>query len=122
MRETGPVHVPFLVGAAIILAAGAGLRYPGGTLLTPSSPGYSFTHNFLSDLGMTVAYNGRPNMIGAALFALSLLTLVVVFGRSAFGFIRHYRAVPSARPWAVAASGLVLLACAAFAADVGRLM
>jgi len=116
MRGTEPVHVPSFVGVAVAFAAAAGICYPGGTLLTRSSAGYSLTENFLSDLGMTVAYNGRPNMLGAMLFTLSLLLLVVVFGRSILGFVRHYRGVPRARAWAVAAAVLVPLACAAFAA------
>jgi hypothetical membrane protein len=44
------------VTAAAAIAVGAALRYPGGTALDATTPGYSLSRNFLSDLGMTVAY------------------------------------------------------------------
>ena len=105
-----------MIGAAIALAVGAGLRYPGGTLLDPTSSGYSLTHNFLSDLGMTVAYNGQANKLGATLFSLSLLGLVAGFGMTLAGLLRQYLAVPASRRWAIAAALLCPLACLAFAA------
>jgi hypothetical protein len=46
--------------------------YPGGTSRDPSTIGYSPFQNFLSDLGMTVAFDGRPNRGGALLFVASL--------------------------------------------------
>ena len=52
---------------ALILGAGAMARYPGGTPLDHTTERYSFSRNFLSDLGMTVAYDGRANLLGAAL-------------------------------------------------------
>jgi hypothetical membrane protein len=56
------------VGFASVLAIGAMTRYPGGTVLDRTSPGYSLSRNFLSDLGMTVAYDRLPNRLGAGLF------------------------------------------------------
>ena len=62
------------------LAAGAIIRYPGGTPLDRATAGYSFAANFLSDLGMTVAHNGESNRRGGMLFVASLLTLVIGLG------------------------------------------
>ena len=67
-------------GVATVLAIGSGLRYPGGTFRDHATSGYSITHNFLSDLGMTVAHDGEPNRLGALLFVLSLTILVVGMG------------------------------------------
>ncbi len=59
------------------------LTYTGGSVTDPSAPGYSFTHNFLSNLGMLTAESGRPNWISAILFFLALAlagaALVVFF-------------------------------------------
>jgi len=44
---------------AALLGFGAMVRYPGGDPLASSAMRYSLTRNFLSDLGMTVGYNGR---------------------------------------------------------------
>ena len=47
--------------AAATLAAGiAMLLYPGGTARDRDTVAYSVTRNFLRDLGMTVAWDGRP--------------------------------------------------------------
>ena len=37
------------------------LAYPGSTYRDSLSPGYSFTQNFLSDLGRTVSFSGEVN-------------------------------------------------------------
>jgi len=55
----------WIVGIAVVLAIVSMLLYPGGTTLDPSPRGYSRWQNFLSDLGMTVAYDHRPNRLGA---------------------------------------------------------
>jgi hypothetical membrane protein len=102
------------VVAAIALAVGAMLRYPGGTPHDRASSGYSLSQNFLSDLGMTVAYDGRRNVVGAALFVLSLLLLVVGLGGCLLAFVRLYARSPRARRWARAAGVVGMLAAAAF--------
>lgn len=82
----------------VIVAAGSAgtsmLQYPGGTPLDSSTRGYSISQNFLSDLGMTVAYNGQSNGLGAALFVLSLLLLVVGLGGTAVSIVRHLASNP----------------------------
>jgi len=102
-----------LVAAA--LGAGAMARYPGGTAHDRSSVGYSLSRNFLSDLGMTVAYNGAPNRLGSALFVASLLLLVVGLGASVWTIVAVLRRERASRQWAMLAGMLMLLACVAFA-------
>lgn len=103
------------VGFASALAIGARARYPGGTVLDPASPGYSLSHNFLSDLGMTVAYDRLPNRLGAGLFVVSLLALVVGLGHAVTVIARHLSRHPASRRWARSAAVSGLLACVAFA-------
>src|SRR5580765_6821526 len=80
------------VTVATAFAVAAALRYPGGTPLDSTTAGYSLSRNFLSDLGMTVAYNHEPNQLGAAFFVASLLLLVVGLG-SVVGVIARFLAV-----------------------------
>jgi hypothetical membrane protein len=66
------------VAIALLAAITSGLLYPGGTVLDASTRGYSFTHNFLSDLGSTVAFNDGRNTVGALLFDVAIIVAVVV--------------------------------------------
>jgi hypothetical protein len=112
--------LPVLGRASIALAsvfgAGAILRYPGGDPLDRLGSGYSPTRNFLSDLGMTVAYNGGSNRLGASLFAASLLLLTVGSGLILVHVGRELS--NNARSgWFVRAAGIaIVLSCAAFGA------
>ena len=103
------------VGLASALAIGSMTRYPGGTALDPASPGYSLSRNFLSDLGMTVAYDRLPNRLGAGLFVVSLLVLVVGLGHAVTAIARNLSGHPASRRWARSAAVSSLLACVAFA-------
>ena len=102
------------VGLGNALALGAMLRYPGGTTLDAASAGYSMSRNFLSDLGMTVAYNRQPNKLGASLFVASLLLLIVGLGHCLAAIIRLHWVDPASRRWARAAAVCGLFACVAF--------
>jgi hypothetical membrane protein len=102
------------VAIAVALTIGSMLRYPGGTALDPASRGYSLWRNFLSDLGMTVAWDRRPNALGAALFVASLGILVLGLGGCLVGVVRVYSTSNSARRFARAAAAVGLLVCAAF--------
>lgn len=115
MRHTPFTVAPKAVGFAVVLALGSMARYPGGTALNHSSQGYSLSGNFLSDLGMTVAYGGQRNILGALLFVLSLGTLVVGLGNCLFGLVRLCAQEPRARPVAYLAAAIGLLVCLAFA-------
>ena len=102
----------------IVLAALLGLcamvRYPGGDSLHPSTMRYSLTRNFLSDLGMTVAYNGQSNRVGAVLFATSLLVLVASILIILADLVGRIASTASARISARAAGFVGLLTAAAF--------
>ncbi len=103
------------VTAAAAIAVAAAFRYPGGTALDTTTPGYSLSRNFLSDLGMTVAYNHEPNRLGAAFFVVSLLLLVVGLG-SVVGVIARFLALDAeSRRWARLAAVALLAVCVAFA-------
>jgi hypothetical protein len=99
---------------AVVLTLGSMIRYPGGTSLDAAAQGYSPSRNFLSDLGMTVAYNQQPNKLGAGLFVLSLITLVVGLGGCLAGLVRLYSTSARARRLARGAAAVGFLVCAAF--------
>ena len=96
-----------------VLAVAAIFIYPGGTFRDHSTQGYSLSHNFLSDLGMTVAHDGKVNTVGAILFVASLCTLVFGLGGALVGLIRLY-STPTARRLARASGVVALLVCSAF--------
>lgn len=62
------------VGCALflVLSTLAMPFYAGGTPTNPNARGYSFFHNFFSDLGRTQSYDGRSNLVSAVLFAVAL--------------------------------------------------
>jgi hypothetical membrane protein len=74
--------------------------YPGGTLLDESTHGYSFTHNFLSDLGSTVSLNYKRNLPSAVLFDAGTLIGVGVLAGTFIGTIRLLSTEPRARLFA----------------------
>ena len=53
--------------------------YPGSTYLNNLSSGYSFTQNFLSDLGRTLTFSGEVNSLSSQLFNMSLVLAGGVF-------------------------------------------
>ena len=108
-------RVRWTVALAFALVVVAMLRYPGGTPLDASTKGYSMSRNFLSDLGMTVAYNRQPNALGASFFVVSLFLLILGLGSGLAAIIRLHWAAPASRRWARAAAACGLFACAAFA-------
>ena len=59
----------FFVIAFII----ASYFYPGGNIHDQAQLGYSFTHNFLSDLGGLESHSGEDNIISSIFFNLSML-------------------------------------------------
>ena len=103
------------VVVATAIAVGAMLRYPGGTPLDATTLGYSFAHNFLSDLGMTVAYNHEPNRVGATLFAVSLLLLVIGLGSVVVVIARFLAVDAASRRWARLSAVALLAVCVSFA-------
>lgn len=61
----------------VVLTLVAMYYYPGGTHTDHQAEGYSFWHNFFSDLGMWNSFTGDPKFISFILFvtALSLIGL-----------------------------------------------
>jgi hypothetical protein len=59
-------------GVFVFLTSIAMLTYTGGAVDNHSAQGYSFTHDFLSNLGMITALSGKPNWVSAVLFTISL--------------------------------------------------
>jgi hypothetical membrane protein len=102
---------PVAIVAALLFGI-AMLLYPGGTLLNPSTRGYSVFQNSLSDLGSTVAWNGQPNPRGA-LFNLAGCLLLVFAGLGCFIALIHvYSSSTRTSRLARTAGALVLLAAA----------
>lgn len=52
--------------------------YTGGTMDNPSSPGYYFWGNTISDLGRIITYNGGFNIISMILFTIAILALALL--------------------------------------------
>lgn len=65
--------------------------------------GYSFSENFISDLGMTVAHGGQANALGASFFSAGFGLLALALVGCVFGFVRLHSA--SARGWQAARIG-----------------
>ena len=64
----------FFVAAVII----ASYFYPGGNIHDTAQSGYSFTHNFLSDLGGLESHSGENNIISSIFFNLSMLLFIFI--------------------------------------------
>lgn len=84
----GRVFLVVMAGCAqfAVLTLLAMLLYPGGTIGDPGTKGYSFFHNFFSDLGRTRTVSGEPNAPSMVLFMVALtlagLGLVLFFAAS----------------------------------------
>lgn len=86
--------------------------YPGGTIHDRSHAGYSFWHNYFSDLGRRRSWNGASNHLSNLLFDNSLLLVgisLILFFISLPGIFKN----PAARQWAVlaAVAGVVSALC-----------
>ena len=74
------VEIPRLIlSLFIILQIISMISYPGGTFFDPQSEGYSFTRNFLSDLGRTKSFSRDINFTSSLLFNMSLILAGSVF-------------------------------------------
>ena len=79
-RNLWLITLPRMVlGIFIVFNIIAMFFYPGSTFLNNSSLGYSFTQNFLSDLGRTMSFSGEINFFSAQFFNMSLILAGVVF-------------------------------------------
>ena len=57
----------------VVAVIAASYFYPGGNIHDSNQLGYSFTHNFLSDLGGLESHSGEDNIISSIFFNLSML-------------------------------------------------
>src|SRR3954463_10483256 len=94
---------------ALALFVTAMLLYPGGTAHDPLTRGYAFFRNFGSDLGRTVALNGRSNRESQVVSTLGIVVLMLGIVAGGAGVAAVYSASPVRRVWARAAvvAGLV---------------
>ncbi len=51
--------------------------YAGGTITNPTSPGYDFFSNYNSDLGRTVAYSGKSNLVSLWIYTINNTIYVI---------------------------------------------
>ncbi|MEX2755135.1 MAG: hypothetical protein Q6365_007045 [Candidatus Sigynarchaeota archaeon] len=73
-------HILILGGIQYLaLSTLAMALYPGGTKYDPSTAGYLFWNNMISDMGRTVAHNGAQNTASCALFVTAMNILAVTF-------------------------------------------
>jgi len=75
-------YIPVLFVLGVLVAI---IFYPGGNIHNAEQIGYSFTHNFLSDLGGIRSHSGATNTISAFFFNFSMV--IFGFGGIAFLFI-----------------------------------
>ena len=73
----------------VVLNIASMLLYPGSTYRDHLTIGYSFTENFLSDLGRTLTFSGEINFLSSQLFNMSLVLAGGVFAL----FYLHVRKV-----------------------------
>jgi hypothetical membrane protein len=107
-----PDRIALLVAVAL---TGASITlYPGGTFRDESANGYSFTHNFLSDLGGSVAFNYQRNLLGAVLFGLAMVLGVFALGACIVASVRVLSPVARARPFARLAAVAAVLVCVGY--------
>jgi hypothetical membrane protein len=99
---------------ALLAAIASGLLYPGGTVLDPSTRGYSFTHNFLSDLGSTVAFNDGPNTLGALLFDVAMIVGVLVLASTFVAGVRLLSTAPRGAAFARLAGAAGAFVCVGY--------
>jgi hypothetical protein len=84
-ERTRQLYLIIAIGcvAFVVLTFIAMLTYAGGSVDNHATSGYSFTHSFLSNLGMLTALSGEPNWVSAALFFIALaaagICLVIFF-------------------------------------------
>ncbi len=73
-RFTAFKIVAVICALFVALTAAAMFIYPGGTSTDKTTIGYSFFGNFFSDLGITIAHNGQPNLIASIMFSIALVS------------------------------------------------
>ena len=72
------VSIYFLLSVFI-----ASILYPGGNIFEPDQLGYSFSKNYLSDLGGYMSRSGEINFLSSFIFNTSML----FYAASGIGFL-----------------------------------
>lgn len=72
----------------VVLVALGMWQYAGGTWADRSTHGYTFTANFLSDIGATRSWSGESNVVSSVLFGIALGSL----GAAVIAFAGAWRA------------------------------
>ena len=79
MNNFWPVKVLRFVTLFFVFAIALGMwLYPGGNIHDPEQLGYSFTHNFLSDLGGYQSHSDEVNFLSSFLFNLGMFLFIAV--------------------------------------------
>ena len=109
---------------AALLAVAAMSIYPGGAAYHHDTAGYSFFHNYLSDLGRSTTRSGAANSTGAWLFVACLVAAATALCACLAGLWKIHTPSATARPWATAAclagamSGISMVAVSLTPMDV----
>jgi len=74
------IPIVFTIGIVISM-----YYYPGGNIHDPLQTGYSFTHNFLSDLGGMNARSGESNIVSSYIFNACMISFLL--GAIAFLYV-----------------------------------
>ncbi len=119
MRKVKWVHITCLLGTiaciqGIVLKFVAMGFYAGGSSENPSTPGFSFWENVLSDLGMLTAHSGRQNLVSAALFGSSLFIAGALLIPFFIAFPSLFSRARGAKKYAIAGGILGILMASAF--------
>ncbi len=100
-------------GLFVLLTIIAMLFYPGGTMVEASTVGYSFSHNFFSELGFLNAH-GHPNLVSAALFIPALTLAGLGLGAFFLAVPRFFQGDRAARLLSTSGSLLGVLSAVCF--------
>ncbi len=105
--------VMLAIAQFVVLTLLAMLFYAGGNQLDAAAPGYSFTRNFFSSLGLTVAY-GQPNTLSASLFFIAMTGAGLGLIAFALGFPACVSSTPLSKWAAWLGSAVAILSGACF--------
>ena len=84
MTKFWTVHIiRFVATFFVISCIIASFFFPGGNIHNPDQIGYSFSHNFLSELGGYVTFAGKTNSVSSFFFNSALFCFLLV-GFSSF--------------------------------------
>jgi len=96
----------------LLCYAAAAALYPGGTWTDPGATGHSFWENYLCDLMQSVAHNGQPAPVSAALARIGMVAMMPALVSFAAQIARLEAPTTQAGRWGVRAAMLgAVLGC-----------